>query len=128
MVLLRRMSRLLLRELDDGYCDWLASGATNLVKPEFGIECPDLRRFDKLRMTYADAVQGAVQLFAPEGQKPDQGRKVRRYIVVLPDKALKQTRVIRHPVQDFRRRQSIAGEPPQEIFRNPTTIRVFRHL
>src|SRR5579863_3468607 len=69
-------------------------------------------------MADPDRMQGTVQLLAPERQKFHQGRKLRRKIIVLPDIGLEQQRMIRKPIENFRRRQAKAFELTHEIARS----------
>src|SRR5690606_15253506 len=81
----------------------------------------DRREFgrpDQARMCNLHRVQGAVQFRPPEIEKPDQDRKIRGDVVLLPDIGLQQARVVWHTIEDLGRRQTVAFELFHEIRRN----------
>jgi hypothetical protein len=55
------------------------------------------------RWANANAIKRAVEIGGPEIEKIGELRKARRQIVILPDIALQQSRVIGEAVKDFRR-------------------------
>ena len=65
----------------------------------------ELCGLDEPGARHAHAVQLAVEIHLPEGQKPREPRVFRCDVERLPDEGLEQARMIGHPVQDFRRRQ-----------------------
>jgi hypothetical protein len=70
------------------------------VQPELAVDRADLGRLDQTRMRYGDRVQRAFQGLEPEIEELVERRKYRAEIVILPDKALQQPRVIRPPVEN----------------------------
>ena len=80
------------------------------MQPKFAVERFDLGRLDQLRISHHHAMQWPVQLFPPERQEFDQNRKIRRKVVVLPDIALQQTRMIRQMIENTRGGKPISRE------------------
>jgi len=85
------------------------------MKPKFGVEGLDFSRLDEPRVADAHTMEGAVELLPPKGQKLHQRRKFWCNIVVLPDIGLQETRVIRQPIKNFRRSQTVACQLLEEI-------------
>src|SRR5689334_21561991 len=73
---------------------------------------------DQPRMRDGDGEQRSVELFLPEREKVVQRRKFWKEIVVLPDECLQQRRVIRHPIENLRRRQTVTQHLFPEVFGN----------
>ena len=68
------------------------------------------RPCESSRLADPDRVELALEIAAPEFQKAAQLGKIRRYIQLLPDKALQQVRIIRQMVDDLCGRQSIIAQ------------------
>ena len=62
------------------------------------------------RLSDPDRVELAFEVAAPEFQKAAQLGKVRSTIELLPDEALQDSRMIRHVVEDLRRRKAVAPQ------------------
>src|SRR5690606_22602790 len=58
----------------------------------------------------ADRMERPFQFRLPEIDEPDQGRKFRRQIVVLPDIALQDMGVVGHVIEYFGRGEAVAPE------------------
>lgn len=80
------------------------------MQPKFPVECLDLCRLDKLRVSHHHAMQRPVKLFAPEPQEFDQDRKLRRKVIILPDIGLQQARMIRHMIENMRGGKPVSRE------------------
>ncbi len=65
---------------------------------------------EQTMMRIAHRMQRPVDLAPPEIEKMMQHRKLRRKIIFLPDEKLKQVRMIGQMLEQFRRRQAIAGQ------------------
>src|SRR4249919_194900 len=87
------------------------------MQPELAVDRADLRRLDQPRMGHGHRVQRAFELLEPEVEELVQFRKYRAQVVALPDIALQEPGVVRPPVQDVRRRQSVAFELFAKVFR-----------
>ncbi len=59
-------------------------------------------------MSDAHPIERSIKIGSPEIQEIDELREVRREVVVLPDVALQQSRIVRQAVYDLRRGE---GEP-----------------
>src|SRR5215469_7406512 len=68
------------------------------VQPELAVDRADLGRLDQPRMRHGDRVQRAFQGLQPEIEEFVERRKYRAEIVILPNIALQQPRVIGPPV------------------------------
>ena len=64
------------------------------VQDELPVHLAPFIRRDQLLVRVADRVQRPVELGLPEFDEPDQNRKLRRQVVILPDEALQQVRMI----------------------------------
>src|SRR5271169_3556720 len=68
-------------------------------------------------MRHGHRVQRPFELLEPEVEELVQFREYRAKVVALPDIALQEPGVVRPPVQDVRRGQSIAFELFAKVFR-----------
>src|ERR1043166_3744879 len=93
-------------------------GAPESVQPELAIHRADFRRLDQPRMRDGDRMQRPFELLQPEREKLVEHRKLRTEIVVLPDVSLQKRGMVGHPVENMRRRQSVAFNLPPEVLRN----------
>jgi hypothetical protein len=87
------------------------------MQPKFAVNRPDLSRLDELGVADNHAMQRPVKFLLPECQEFNQDGKLRRNVVVLPDKGLQQARVIRDMIEDARSGEAIAGKLLYEIRR-----------
>jgi hypothetical protein len=87
------------------------------MQPKFAVNRPDLSRLDELGVADNHAMQRPVKFLLPECQEFNQDGKLRRDVVVLPDKGLQQARVIRDMIEDARSGEPIAGKLLYEIRR-----------
>jgi hypothetical protein len=94
------------------------------MQPELPVGQLDLRRFNQMGMPDPNADKRSFKRLLPELQELPQDREGRCHIVILPDEGLDEMRVVGVAVEDFGRRQSIAGELPNKI---PGDLNVFRH-
>jgi hypothetical protein len=62
---------------------------------------PKLSRLDKFCARNSDAVQLPVQIVFPKVEELGEVGEPRRLVEALPDVALKDVLVVRHPVKDF---------------------------
>src|SRR6202022_698732 len=89
------------------------------MQPEHTVDGAQFSRLDQLGMRHGDGEQRAVELFLPEGEKILQRREFRKQIVILPDVGLQQRGMIRHAIQNLRRRQPVTQHLFPEILGNP---------
>src|SRR5690606_39009297 len=73
-------------------------------------------------MADGHGVKHAVQGVGPEVQELVQHRKLRKQVVLLPDVALQQGRMVGHVVEDFRRGQPVALELLTELDRSGHSV------
>src|SRR5689334_8898043 len=90
------------------FCERLWPGMTASMQPELAVDGADLGRPDQPRMGNGDRMQRSFKRLEPEIEEFVECRKCRAEIVVLPDIGLKEPRMIRPPVEDIGRGQSIA--------------------
>src|SRR5215470_13576193 len=90
-------------------------GSMQLENP---VHRPQLGRLDQPRMRHGDREQRSLELFLPESEEILQRREFRKQIVILPDVSLQQRRVIRHPIENLRRRQTVTQHLFPEVFGN----------
>lgn len=88
------------------------------MQPEYAVHRAQLGGLDQLGMRHRDRVERAVELLLPECQEILQRRKFRKHVVVLPDIGLEQRRMIRHPIENLCRRQSVSQHLLPEIVGN----------
>src|ERR1700730_13159255 len=88
------------------------------METKHAIDGAQFGRLDQLGMRDADSEQRAFELLLPEGEKILQRRKIRKQIVILPDVGLQQRGMIRHPIQNLRRRQPVTQDLLPEIVGN----------
>jgi hypothetical protein len=88
------------------------------MQPEHAVDGAQLGRLDQLGMGDGDGEQGSLELLLPEREKILQRRKIRKQILILPDVSLQQRGVIRHPIENLRRRQPITQHLFPEIVGN----------
>src|SRR5262249_17928889 len=85
------------------------------VQPELAVHGADFGRPDQARMRHRHREERALQLLQPERQKAVECRKSRAEIVILPDIGLQQGGMIGKPVEDLRRRQTVAVELASKV-------------
>ena len=73
------------------------------MQPELALDEAELCRRDQPAVRHANAEERAVEIGVPEIEEVEELGEVRGEVVVLPDIALQQLRVVRQPVEDFRR-------------------------
>src|SRR3954469_24543480 len=88
------------------------------VQPKLAVDGLDFGRLDQPRMGHRDREQWSLKLFQPKIEELVENGEIRAEIVLLPDVGLQQEGMIRKPVQDVRRRQSVAFNLPSKIVRN----------
>src|ERR1700751_4959765 len=99
------------------------------MQPKHAVDGAQLGRLDQPGMRHGDREQRTVELLLPEGEEILQRRKFRKQIVVLPDVGLQQRGMIRHPIEDLRRRQPVTQDLLPEIVGNtPTNSRDHANL
>ena len=98
------------------------------MQAEHAVDVTQLSGLDQPRMDNGDLEQRAFQLLLPEVQKILQHRKFRKQIVVLPDIGLLQRRMIRHPIENLRRRQPITQRLLSEVVGNDPNPRHHANL
>src|SRR3954470_1329446 len=99
----------------------VANPPTNLqasMQPEHAVHGAQFGRLDQLGMRDGHRVKRTVELLLPEGQEILQRRKFRKHVVVLPDVGLEQRGMIRHAVENLRRRQPVTQHLFPEIVGN----------
>ena len=90
-------------------------GMRQLVHPELAVDRTDLGRPDQPRMGDRHRMQRPFQPLQPECQKAVERRKFRTEVVVLPDVGLQQGWMVGKPIEDLRRRQTIALKLAPEV-------------
>src|SRR5712691_7224437 len=85
------------------------------VQPELAVHRSDFGGPDQARMGDRHRKERSLELLEPERQKAVERRKSRAEIVVLPDVGLQQGGMIGKPVEDLRRRQTVAIELASKI-------------
>ena len=75
------------------------------MQPELALDEAELCRRDQPPVRHANAEERAVEIGVPEIEEVEELGEARGEVVVLPDIALQQLRVVRQPVEDFRRGQ-----------------------
>src|ERR1700746_2377003 len=85
------------------------------MQAEHAVDGAQLRGLDQLGMRDSDREQRSLELFLPEAQEIRQRREFRKQVVVLPDIGLQQRRMVRHPIKDLRRRQTVTQHLLPEI-------------
>src|ERR1035437_3866283 len=92
--------------------------ASALMQPEYAVDGAKFGGLDQLGMGHRHGEQRSLQRFFPEAEKILQRRKFREQIVILPDVSLQQRGMIRHAIQNLRRRQPITQHLFPEILGN----------
>src|ERR1700720_3072516 len=87
------------------------------VQPELAVHRADFGGPDQARMRDRHREERPFELLEPEPQEAVERRKSRAEIVVLPDIGLQQGGMIGKPVEDLRRRQTVAVELAPKIAR-----------
>src|SRR5271170_3921743 len=85
------------------------------VQPEFRADCLKFRRLDQARVGDGDRVQQALELARPEIQEFLQLGKMGMQVVLLPNEILQNPGMVRHVVEDARRRQAVPFELAAEV-------------
>src|SRR6516165_1390037 len=86
------------------------------VQPELAVDGADFGRPDQARMGDRHRMERPFQSFQPEGQKLVEHRKPGAEVVVLPDERLQEGRMIRKPIKNLRRRQTVSFELASKVF------------
>jgi hypothetical protein len=92
------------------------------VQPELAVDRADLGRLDQPRMRHGDRVQRTFQGLQPEIEELVERRKCRAQIVILPDIALQQPRVVWPPVENVSCGQPIALKLSAKVLRNHSAL------
>src|SRR6185369_6521225 len=87
------------------------------VKAELGSQRLQLRRLDEPAVADGDLEEWPIQGARPEIQEALQRREIGEEVVLLPDVALQQARMVGHAVQDLGRRQAITLKLLTELWR-----------
>ena len=88
-------------ELVARHAEALGPYPTRLIEPELVADQSQFSRLDQTNMRNPHLVQFALKIALPEFEKTQQFRKAGAEIVILPDVALQQSRVIRQSINDF---------------------------
>src|SRR5580692_9161427 len=89
------------------------------MQPEYAVDGTQFSGLDQLGMGHRHGEQRSFELFLPEREEILQRRKFREQIVILPDVGLQQRGVIRHAIENLRRRQSVTQRQFPEVLGNP---------
>src|SRR5262245_49364394 len=89
---------------------WPQCGRQSSVQAVVAGDQPDLGGRDQLLMRDRHAVEPALEVAGPEVEEAAQAGKARVHVVLLPDVALQQRGMVGQAIEDFGRRQTVAGE------------------
>src|SRR5580698_2917572 len=88
------------------------------MQPKHAVDGAQFSGLDQLGMRDPDRIKRPLEFLLPEGKEVPQRREFRKQIVILPDVCLQQRGMIRHPVEDFRRRQPVTQHLFPEVLGN----------
>src|ERR1700733_13941837 len=88
------------------------------MQPKYAVDGAQFSGLDQLGMRDPNRIKRSLEFLLPEGKEVPQRREFRKQIVILPDVCLQQRGMIRHPVENFRRRQPITQNLFPEVFGN----------
>jgi hypothetical protein len=89
------------------------------MQPEHAVDGAQFGGLDQLGVSDRHGEQRSLQRLFPEAEEILQRRKFGKQIVVLPDIGLQQRGMIRHAIENLRRRQPITQHLLPEILGNP---------
>ena len=84
------------------------------VQPELAANKPKFLWRDEPPVGNTHSVERPIEIGRPIVQEIDELRKFRRHVIVLPDVALQQLRVVRQAIEDFCRREGESLKLAQE--------------